>query len=230
VIGVDVSAGTGISNSCLTVGDKKTGEQVAIFVDPYIRPEQLADYACALGRFFAGVTSKEAYMIWEGQGPGSDFGARLRELGYSSLHFHVQENTINKKVSKKPGWFSTGDGKRNLLTEFGRAMTAGELILRDKLTIQECSHYVWDAGGIIHAKTKSAMDPSGAKNNHGDRAMAAAIMWKGLRAGIGARKKEEEIVLPGSFEFRRNEWKRGRAEGQEGWGADVESYAIRISA
>jgi hypothetical protein len=193
-IGVDVSAGTGVSNSCMTVGDTRECEMVALFVTPHVRPEALADYAYALGTWFTGADGEPAYMIWEGQGSGSDFGGRLRDLGYPRLHYHVNESTADRKVSKKPGWFVTGEGKMNILTEFGRALAAGDIVVRSRDTLEEMGQYVWAPGGKVeHQAVLAATDPSGATKAHGDRVASAALMWYAMSKQPRSGRKQRYI-------------------------------------
>lgn len=193
-IGVDVSAGTGASNSCMAVGDDRECETVAMFVTPHLRPEKLADYAYALGTWFTGADGEPAYMIWEGQGSGSDFGGRLRDLGYSRLHYHVNESTADRRISKKPGWFATGEGKLNILTEFGRALAAGDIVVRSRDMLEEMGQYVWAPGGKVeHQAVLAATDPSGASKAHGDRVASGALMWYAMRKQPRSARKQRVI-------------------------------------
>ena len=45
-------------------------------------------------------------------------------------------------------------------------------------------------------------DPSGARENHGDRPTADALCWKGMR-GKGQQKVTDAEMLPGSLAWRR---------------------------
>jgi hypothetical protein len=217
VIGTDVSAGTGASNSCMSVLDAKTGEKVAAFVCPHTRPERLADYACALGRWFAGSDGRPAFIVFEGQGPGSDFGQRLAELHYTNLYYHA--SAPSGKISKKPGWFSTGDGKRNLLTNYGCAMIAGQFINRDAEAIQECYEYVWlKSGEIGHSRAEGSLDPSGAKHNHGDRVIGDALAWLGMKETPKRAEDVTPVAPPGSFAWRREQYDKQQKElAKAGW-------------
>lgn len=53
-VGADIAAGTGSSNSVLSVFDLKENRKVAEFVDSNISPEQLAVYAVSLCKLFRG--------------------------------------------------------------------------------------------------------------------------------------------------------------------------------
>jgi len=62
VVAVDISAGTGASNSVIVVGDKKTGEKVAEFASPYLKPHELAKLAVAIGKWFKGQNGRNALI------------------------------------------------------------------------------------------------------------------------------------------------------------------------
>ena len=77
-------------------------------VTPNLRPDQLATYAVALGRWFCGP-DKEALLIWEAPGPGRNYGDRILELGYKNIWYKKDQSG---KQSKIPGWWPTKDEKR----------------------------------------------------------------------------------------------------------------------
>src|SRR5690606_17086002 len=64
-VGVDVSAGSGASNSVISVGDCQTGEQVAEFAWPHITPTELAHVAMAICQWFSGLDESGPEIIWE---------------------------------------------------------------------------------------------------------------------------------------------------------------------
>ena len=80
VLGVDVAAGTGASNSCITIGDCKTKEKIGEYAVNKYKPHELAKVAVALARWLKGV-SGTARLIWEANGPGREFGDTVIELG-----------------------------------------------------------------------------------------------------------------------------------------------------
>lgn len=171
VIGCDVSAGTGASNSVISVGDCRLRCKCATFVTPHLRPERFAEYAFAISRWFG-----NAKIVFEGQGAGSDFGQRLIELGHKG-HLHYMTRSSGTK-SDKPGFFSEGESKRNLLTEYNLALSSMEITNYDRVAVEECQMYEFtDRGTIEHVDQTGSADPSGAKKNHGDRVMADALMW-----------------------------------------------------
>lgn len=175
-IGVDVSAGTGSSNSALCVWDQVTHEKLAEFVSPYIRPEQLAKQAVALAKWF-----DNAILIWESNGPGRQFGSRVLELGYTRFHLRRREEALSKKVTDIPGWAPTKEGKLILLGAYRDAIEKGHCVNRSKISLEETLEYVYSpSGGVVHSRAANKSDPSGAGASHGDRVIADALAWKAV--------------------------------------------------
>ncbi len=207
VLGVDVATGTGSSNSTICVGDTVSGEQVAEFAFSTIRPEELATYAAALGRFFSNCpASAPALVIWEANGVGRNFGERLIDMGYDNIYMRRNDASITKKVSNIPGWFATKETKFVLFGDFRKALQDRTFICRSRDLILECREYIFtQSGSLSHARAINTIDPSGAKDNHGDRATAGALCWLGMK-GYKAETKPKVAEVPmGSFLYRRNE-------------------------
>lgn len=213
VIGVDISAGTGASNSCLTIADTTTGEKVGAFTSPQIAPHEIAKYAAALGRWFCDKTGNAALVIAESNGGlNRQFHKSLFNLGYGSIFYRKNEQSISGKVSKVPGWGSTKDNKRELLEEYKRALSAGEFINRCQEAVAECKEYVYFPDKQVgHARSRSVIDPSGAGDNHGDRVIADALCWRGMRDRKNVEVSEELHVPVGSLAWRIQEEEKARA-------------------
>ena len=202
-IGVDIATGTGSSNSVISVGDCKTGEKVAEFCSPTTRPDQLGRYAVALAKWFKGSNPIGAYMIWEAPGPGRNFGDVVLELGYRNIYYRTNETSRSKKQSDIPGWWPTKDEKRAIYGEYRRALTNGLLINRSRPALDECREIIYSSTGwITHARSMSKMDPSGARENHGDRPTADALLYKGM-SKFPVVQKVTEVIPEDSFLHRR---------------------------
>jgi hypothetical protein len=177
VLGCDISAGTGASNSVIVIADKTTREQVGEYANSNVRPDQLAKVAAALGRWF-----HNGLVIWEANGPGREFGTALVDVGYNHVWFRkgVQDLYI-KKISNFPGWFATKDTKVQLFGQFRAALAGRTIILRSRALITECMEYVFTPDqSVEHARSVSNIDPSGARTNHGDRPTAAALVVEAM--------------------------------------------------
>lgn len=217
VVSVDVSAGTGSSNSTIAAWDEATKEKVLEYANPFIRPEALAKQAVAIARWLG-----KALLIWESNGPGRQFGSRVVELDYGNIYYRRQEEAISKKVSDIPGWASTKEGKLVLLGEYRAAVEKGMCVNRSKEALEETLEYIFTPDGSVeHSRSRNKVDPTGAKANHGDRVMADALAWKALSEGARRPVQETPEVPVGSLAWRQKQreeakQKPGR-ELEKGW-------------
>lgn len=192
VVGADVSAGTGASNSCLSVAKRGTGEKIAEWADPNIPPDRFAQMAVAVAKW-----ANNALLIWEANGPGRIFGDRVVELGYENIYLRSREGRLTRKILPIPGWHSTVETKLALLGDYRRVLGV-EFINRSKAAIAECRQYVFlSSGRVEHTRQAHTPDPSGARANHGDRVIADALCWRGMKeAGKLDRPKGREPTHP----------------------------------
>lgn len=183
----DVSAGTGASNSCAVFWDEATGEKLAEYVNPYLRPEPFAVQVFAIMKWFGNPKA-----VWESGGPGRQYGSKLIELGYSNLYFRKQEEGISKKTTDIPGIAQTRETKTNIISTYRDAVEHGLCPNFSKESLEDTLEYIYGPdGNPIHAKAQNKDDPSGAKSNHGDRTMADAMAWK-LMKEINTKPVEPE--------------------------------------
>lgn len=189
-LGNDVSAGTGASNSCANAWDQVTCEKTLEYVNPHIRPEQFAKQSVAIARWLG-----NAYMLWESGGPGRQFGARVIEIKYANVYYRKQEEAISGKTSDIPGIAQSRDTKKVIIGNYRDALENGEAINRSKEALEETLEYIFGPDGSpVHSRSNGA-DSSGARDNHGDRAMADALAWKGIKERE-SRPKEQEPEIP----------------------------------
>ena len=189
VIAVDTATGTGSSNSVISVGDKKTGEKIGEFASATIKPHELAKYAVPMARFF-----NNAYMIWEANGPGRIFGDCVLESGYRNIYCRQNDKSITKKVSDVPGWYSTRDAKLALLGDYRKALSTGDFINRSYQGLRECREYIFTQSGTVeHARSINTIDPTGARENHGDRCIADALLHKGMKSISVAKAIAQDV-------------------------------------
>jgi len=213
VIGADVAMGTldpkhqqGASNSCLSVVDRTTGEKVAAFATSTMPPHEFAKVAVALCRFFKGQSGRGAHLIWEANGPGRLFERGVLDLGYMNFYLRRDEKSLNKKVSPIPGWWSVRETKLLLLGNYRKALQGGQFINRDRESILECEYYVYlPNGSVAHNTSVSTPDPSGARDNHGDRVIADALAWKVVADGVKFNKKPTHLCPLNSVAGRRKQ-------------------------
>jgi len=206
-LGVDIATGTGSSNSVISIGNCRTGEKLAEFVSSKTRPEELGRIAVALARWFTDESGKGAYIVWEAPGPGRNFGDVVLESGYRNFYYKEDDAKLKKpRGSRIPGWWPTKDNKRSLYAEYRDALTEGRFLNRSKDALSECREIVYTQNGWIqHSKTNSSMDPSGARENHGDRPTADALLNLGMKSKTVQQSKKQTIVTEGSLAWRRRE-------------------------
>ena len=200
VIGIDISAGTGASNSCMSIAESKTSEKIGEFASPDMRPDQLAKYAVALANWFQDENGRPALLIWECQGPGRIFADAVVELGHREIWYRTSENTIDKSPTRSMGWMPTRDSKQALLGRYRKSLFNEEFVNHSREAIDECREFIYDStGGVQHALSISANDKSGAKANHGDALACLAL------GGNRHIQVPSASALPGSIAWRRKE-------------------------
>lgn len=223
VIGADIAAGTGSSNSVCVGYSSKTYEKIFEYADPFVRPEAFASLTVAIARWFSDKAVLKPFMIWEAHGPGRNYGSRVIELGYANIYFKRRDESITKDVTTIPGFFPTQQTKELLLGEYRAAIENGICINRSKIALEETLEYVYtQAGSVAHVKSINRLDPSGAKANHGDRVIADALAWKCLHESRSFAKIEEAPQIPvGSLawrlKMRADSKKQSNRELDEGW-------------
>lgn len=204
VVGTDISAGTGATNSVLSVADRRTGEKVAEFATANLSPDRFAEAAVAACRFFNG-----AYLLWEMNGPGGPFGRRVIDLGYRNVYYRQNEQSLSRKMTDTPGWFASRDNRRVLFGQYASALQGGRFINRSEEAIKELRSYVYlPTGDVGNARATAIADPSGARDNHGDRVTADALANKGLAdlSPEASAEQDQELNPPvGSLAWRRRE-------------------------
>jgi hypothetical protein len=213
-MGVDVSAGTGASNSCLQGYDNTLKSKLYEYVNPYIRPEQLAKQAVAIATWFG-----KSKMIWESGGPGRQFGSRVIELHYGNIYMRQREEALSRVTSDVPGFVTTKETKALLLGEYRSSVEKGECINRSREALEETLEYIFmPDGGISHSRSLNKDDPSGAKTNHGDRCMADSLAWKVCREQQRTPATEKPEIPAGCLRWRQIQKERTlQLASQDGW-------------
>lgn len=211
-MGADLATGTGATNTCFSIVDCRTGEKVAEYANPFIRPEPAGSKAVALCWLFKDENGDGARFAWEMQGPGLIFGRRVLEVGYRNIYWKTQEHSLNKKESDQPGWYPGPDNKRDLLEQYRTALQTREFLNRSFEALEECLYFVHTSKGTIeHAQEESGDDPSGARGNHGDRVVADALAWKMAKPMLKLKEKEASKEPP----LLSLAWRRAMAERKE---------------
>lgn len=193
VMGVDISTGTGASDTAITVIDAETGEKVAEYVSNLISPEEAAKLCVNLANWFT-TPKGYCFMIWDAGGPGLAFGKAVVEVHkYSNIYYHSEDadKIANKKT--RPG-FPWGPGaKRLLLNSYQQALKEKKFIQRSIEAAEQADCYVYTENSIEHSMARIKEDASGNKDNHGDIIIADALAWRAIE------KMPPPVPVP--FEF-----------------------------
>ncbi len=215
VIGADVSAGTASSNSVLSVGDVHTKEKVAELAISTLSPHEFALLAVVLCKWF-----HNARLCWEVNGPGLSFSKEVKRLQYGNVYYREDVNSWYRKgkQSNRAGWHSTRDSKRVLLTDYRTDLAKGRFVNRSEAALEECKFYIeMQTGGLEHSKSQRTNDPTGAKENHGDRVIADALASMMMNKHKSSPQKARGRIREGSYGWRLREHQRQMAEERGGW-------------
>jgi len=181
-IGIDVSAGTGASDSCISVADDTASEKVFGWVSNGVTPEQLAVVADAVGDWFTTEKGKP-YIAWDAGGPGAAFGIVLMRLGSHHVYYHTPSGVVNAKRASKPGVPSQASLKQELMETYRAALFSGSFITRSRAAFEQCEQFKYSEGGqrIVHQKSVNSRDSSGRGEQHGDIASSEAVLVLAMR-------------------------------------------------
>lgn len=205
IIGADVSAGTGASNSVASVIDASTGEKVAVYRNSKIRPIEFCTMVIALCKFF-----NNAYLIWDASGPtGKNFTLRIKEVFYDNIYMRTREDKLTRKSSDSPGYYlNSSEMKTALLEQYRKALVDRTFVNRSEYGLRECLQFVVVSGGKVeHVGSINTIDPTGAKSAHGDEVIADALACKAFGERGKSFSQKIPDVLYGSLAWRMKERK-----------------------
>lgn len=209
VIGVDIATGKGgkmSSNSSASVFNKRTRTKVAHFWSNCINPIEFAQYCCCLGRFFRGKGNKPAFLIWEANGPGAEFGKEVLEQKYQNYFMRESETIALRKKSREPGWWSGKKEKRILLSNYAKEIKAETLINTCGEAVKECEEYQQSPDGNIFHVGSEDEDDLDSGENHGDMVISDALACRGMNDSPYVEERSERDPPPGSLAARRQKW------------------------
>lgn len=213
IFGVDISNGSGASNSVITVLDHHTNMIVAKFWDSFTSPEELARITARAGLWFGGY--KPPLVVFEKNGPGSTYGRKLLKLGYPNVYYQEILDQKSREKTKKWGWHSSDTKKEILLGEYRDALKTNAVINPCKESLDEALDYVYDSTGKIEPGSVGVEDGGGSAL-HGDHVIADALTLRGRADLPKSLPKEPHRIPKGSFAYRRMEHKR-RKKHDDAW-------------
>ena len=201
----------------LSCGLTRTRDKVGEMATAHLSPDEFAEVAVQVCR-----TLNDAFLIWEMNGPGVAFGKRVVALGYENIYLRQDELGLRGKVQNNltPGWSSNAQNKLMVLQDYARALGSATFVNHSEEALKECRHYVYlPTGEVGNHRSQTSADPSGARQNHGDRVIADALCNKGmgevpgvrLETGAAALPEDDSVLLPG-HPLHYSQWGRMLAE------------------
>ena len=191
VMGVDVSAGTGASNSTIAVYDAKTREKVAEYVNPKILPDDFGRLAVAVAKFF-----NNALVVPDRSGPtGEVFVRRMIAQDYDRIYRRRNEKKVGAPVVEEYGVWLNPSVKTETLQKYRDAIMHDVVMNRSQVAMEETLRFIMLENGCVeHSAAGSSSDPSGARANHGDLVIADALAVLALSDdGAVEEPKTQEI-------------------------------------
>jgi len=216
-MGADISAGTGASNSCISVVDRRTGEKVAEWVSATHRPDQMAGCAVDLAEWFQTEDGYPAYLIHEAAGPGRIFGDACIERGFRNFYLRPVEGVLSRQLTQRIGWIPNRESKIALFGNYRKMLFDGAFSNPSRDAVEEAREFVYTSTGIEHVRAVSTQDPSGARLNHGDRVTADALAALGVAGGRANQVKLDLGPQPGSLKWRRDRAEAAATSGEWSW-------------
>jgi hypothetical protein len=212
VAGVDVATGTGATPSTLSIARTDTGEKVLEIANATMKPHQWAAYCIGVCKWF-----HNAMLCWEINGPGAIFTETVLQIGYRNIYRRRSTNKMIETQSDKVGWHSSADTKKVLLGVYRKALQERLVMNYSRKALQECREYIFTSqGGAAHGKsTAKTTDASSARDNHGDRVIADAVMTMVLLEHLKRSPKGKVLTIQpqvGSLAHRRQDAERRQQE------------------
>lgn len=214
VFGVDISMGSGASNSVISVLDHDTNMKVGEFADSFTTPEDLAWTVAMAGVWFGGKTGRPL-LIWETNGPGSIFGKKIMHIGYAPIYYLETEGVRAPRQTDRYGWNSSAARKEILFGEYRDALKNGRYINPCRESLDEALDYVYNDRGLLEpASSKS--EQGGASATHGDRVVADALCELGRKRVPDVKAERPRGDRGSYFEVRRRQQRLLHRE-KEAW-------------
>jgi len=184
VIGVDLSAGVGSSNTTMSVGLPDIGVKFAEFASPGVTPEEAARLAALAGYYFGG--ENPAWIWFEANGGGGEqFARELLRLRYPRIRGRGDERWANSGTgANKLGWWSSPASKESLILDYAQALRSRRLVNHSEKALKECLTYIYHKRKIVSVNSASDGLDELAGAPHGDRVIADALCWNMMRWSV----------------------------------------------
>lgn len=193
VFGVDISHGSGGSNSVITVVDHYTNMVVAKFWDAFTSPEDLAEMTALAGVWFGGTAPP--LVVFEKNGPGVIYGRKLvQRLKYPGIYYQEVVDQRGKMKTRKWGWHSSDSKKQILLGEYREALKVNAVINPCREALDEALEYTYDDNAKL-VPGSLGEEEGGGNALHGDHVIADALAQMGRR-DLPSKERDTPARLP----------------------------------
>jgi hypothetical protein len=142
------------------------------------------------------------------------------DLNYTYIYWKTALNRITRKPSETPGYFLNPGDKAEAFGRYRRALKEGTFVQRSFEANKECLFYIQVVGGkaIEHTTAAHSQDPTGARENHGDRCVADVMANYGLYVLKNNTLTISKPATPAHcFAQRRLDYERKLREREEVW-------------
>ena len=209
VMGVDVSAGTGASNSTIAVYDLKSKEKVAEYANPKILPDDFGRYVVAMAKFF-----NEAKVVPDRSGPtGEVLVRRMLAEGYTNIYRRKNMKKIGTPTTDEHGVWLNVQMKTTCLQNYRDAIGHCKILNLSERALDECLRFICKMDGSIeHSSSANANDPSGARANHGDIVIADALATIVLSEDFLEEATPKVVTPEGSLAWRMEVDRKARSD------------------
>lgn len=213
VFAVDISNGSGASNSVITVADHVSNMIVGKFWDAFTSPEELAEIAALSAIWFGGV--RPPLIIFEKNGPGVIFGKKLLKLGYPNIYYQQVDNVRTPKATPRWGWQSSTSRKEMVLGEYREALKNATIINPCREALDEALDYVYDDAGKIEPGSVG-VEEGGGQALHGDHVIADALIGVARATLPKTIVPEPTRTPPGTYAARRKAYEKSKRD-RDAW-------------
>ena len=119
----------------------------------------------------------------------------MMNIQYPNMYFQPSkdDDRLYAKTGDRPGYHNSN--KYITISPLILAMTHGTVTLKSIHLVTECGEYVYVEGAsskIEHPKSRTGFDASAQGENHGDRAIAAAVAVRALDERPKAKRPESQ--------------------------------------
>ena len=214
--GIDISTGTGASDSAISVIDDASREKVFQFITNGVLPERFAMLTHALSNWFT-TPAGAPFIAWDQGGPGLPYGAKMIEIGGMNIFYYKPKDRKDARYEKRPGLpagGANGGVKALVFDQFRSALFGGWHITHSVDCFDQCLEYTYPdtlRGAPTHIASKESQDVSGRGEQHGDIVVSEVIAFVAASDRPMPQPIKPEFPV-NSFGWRREQRRKAQRE------------------